>query len=343
MKLQLVNLSKLDMSVFGEVRKYGDPQQMRALLLDAPAAAKETYLLGMDISDWNGRIDVKKAKSMGVSFIIIKATQGRAHVQKQYKITYENAMTEGLGTGFYHYFDSGTDGIAQFDNHMNAVTGLKPTYVSTIDVEYVDAEIRLATSNLQHMQYEYEKLYSRFWMTYTSVGMWNTAISAWSRWKESPLMVANWNVPEPALPRDWNGIGWKIWQHTVAIGQGPKYGTTGSQSVDLDYSKAHYLEVIKFGATPPPPPPEPEPEPEPPPDGLPTFPALPKAKVIATSALMVRSGPGRYYNVVGKLAYNDTPEIIRGALDEYGNIWLQHGFNQWSAMVYQNQPLMKWI
>jgi lysozyme len=341
MKLQLVNLSKLDMSAFGEVRKYGDPEQMRALLTGAPAAALETFIQGLDLSDWNGKADAKKAKAKGVVFVIRKSSQGLGHKQTGHVQCYEEFRAEGIEVGFYHFFESAKDGVGQVDNHLESIEGLNPTLISTIDVEYVTAEPHLATSNLQHVHLEYERIKGRLPMDYASVGMWDGYILNWSRWKESPLFAAHWNVSEPLLPSPWNGIGWKVWQYTVAVGQGALWGVA-SKSVDLDYSKQHYLEAITWSGTQPEPEPEPEPEP-PPPDGLPVFPTLPKAKVIATAPLMVRTGPGRYYNLIGKLINGDTPEIIRGALDEWGNIWLQHGYNQWSAMIYQDQPLMKWM
>lgn len=62
-------------------------------------------ILGVDVSDYQPRVDWPLLKAAGVEFVIIKATQGNYHKQRLYKQHLDGANKAGLVTGFYHWHD----------------------------------------------------------------------------------------------------------------------------------------------------------------------------------------------------------------------------------------------
>ena len=85
-------------------------------------------------------------------------------------------------------------------------------------------------------------------------------------------------------------------------------------------------------------------QPTPPPaQAWPTFPTLPRARVVSLVGLRVRQGPGREFLQTGFLDYGATPEIIRQRPDDKGNPWVQIGFEAWCAWQYDNEQLMEWL
>lgn len=63
---------------------------------------------GIDVSDWQGYIDYSQVKNSGIEIIYIKASQGNNIKDPYFEINYENAKSNNLKVGFYHFLTATT-------------------------------------------------------------------------------------------------------------------------------------------------------------------------------------------------------------------------------------------
>ena len=62
-----------------------------------------SYILGIDISKWNGEIDWKAIKKVNIDFVIIRAGYGTGYVDPYFKINIESAIKNDLMIGIYWF------------------------------------------------------------------------------------------------------------------------------------------------------------------------------------------------------------------------------------------------
>ena len=67
-----------------------------------------SYILGIDISKWNGDIDWKAIKKANIEFVIIRAGYGTGYVDPCFKTNIENAIKNNLMIGVYWFSYSHT-------------------------------------------------------------------------------------------------------------------------------------------------------------------------------------------------------------------------------------------
>jgi GH25 family lysozyme M1 (1,4-beta-N-acetylmuramidase) len=82
---------------------------------------------GIDVSTWqhpNGAaIDWEEVEGTGITFVLVKVTQGDSYVNPWAARDLEDARAAGLLTGAYHYFDAGVPAGAQALNFMSHAIG----------------------------------------------------------------------------------------------------------------------------------------------------------------------------------------------------------------------------
>ena len=62
-----------------------------------------SYILGLDISKWNGNIDWKAVKKANIDFVIIRAGYGTGYVDPYFKKNIESAIKNDLMVGIYWF------------------------------------------------------------------------------------------------------------------------------------------------------------------------------------------------------------------------------------------------
>ena len=62
-----------------------------------------SYILGLDISKWNGNIDWKAVKKANIEFVIIRAGYGTGYVDPYFKTNIESAIKNNLMIGIYWF------------------------------------------------------------------------------------------------------------------------------------------------------------------------------------------------------------------------------------------------
>ena len=58
---------------------------------------------GIDVSNWQGYIDYSQVKNSNIEIVYIKASQGSTYKDPYFEINYENAKSNGLKVGAYHF------------------------------------------------------------------------------------------------------------------------------------------------------------------------------------------------------------------------------------------------
>ena len=94
---------------------------------------------GIDVSSWQhpaGKpIDWEEVAESGVTFALVKATQGISYVNPWFERDYEDAYAAGLLVGAWHYFDPSVDPAAQAANFVAMLMGKRLEARAWLDFE----------------------------------------------------------------------------------------------------------------------------------------------------------------------------------------------------------------
>lgn len=224
-----------------------------ALLAVTPSAAiAGGYLLGVDVSRFDGKIDWRKVGKSRIRFAIVQASRGsggdctvkpqRCGLDRFYDRNYRLAREQGIRVGPYHRaFVNGDgrgavrrDALTEANLFLGSVGRLRPgDLLPVLDVEppfegLSPRELRLW---LRTWLERVRKVLGARPMIYTSaLAWWATGNTTKFARLGHPLWVANWEVDAPLVPaHNWAGHGWAVWQFTSS---GRVYGIPGP--VDKD-------------------------------------------------------------------------------------------------------------
>ncbi len=115
---------------------------------ERPGCAVEAFeqcpsqsLEGIDVFDGQGTIDWPAVADAGVTFALIKATQGTYDTQASFAFNWQAAREAGVRRGAYHFFDPTDDGAAQAQHFLDAVGPRAPGDLpAMLDIECPDGD-----------------------------------------------------------------------------------------------------------------------------------------------------------------------------------------------------------
>jgi len=90
--------------------------------------------LGVDVSHWQRAVDWKTLRAAGVSFAIIKASQGVTISDPLLRANFSGARQAGMVTGVYHWVDPTLPSAAQVEHFFKTCQGLDFDFAA-LDVE----------------------------------------------------------------------------------------------------------------------------------------------------------------------------------------------------------------
>ena len=174
---------------------------------------------GVDMSKWDGAVDMRLLKAAGIRFVITKATQGATHVDPWYGAHIAAARAVDIAVGSYHFFDYRQGGVRQADNFvdtMDANGALMDTLPPVVDVECSasmgQADRVKARARLRALVDRVYERTGRLVMIYTSAHMWGQVTGNDLTFGDNPLWVAHWSkTATPTLPKGWSR--WAFWQY----------------------------------------------------------------------------------------------------------------------------------
>lgn len=208
------------------------------------------YVLGIDVSKWQGKMDWKKAAGAGVRYAAVRCTVGDYYKDAEFERNWTLAKEEGIYVTAYHVVAPAAGGKritaqAQMDFFMDFLEKVEPPdWPLVLDCELSSGQdTRYVTSVVQKCAETINTLMQENPIIYTAMGWWNANILPWDGWENYPLWVANYtSAPQPLLPRDWND--WSIWQWSAdGNNKGAYYGAQ-SNAIDLNRMKKEFYDEL---------------------------------------------------------------------------------------------------
>lgn len=171
-------------------------------------------IIGVDISEYQGRVDMDLLASQNVRFVIIKATEGSGHTDPYFEINRENALNSGMLTGAYHFFSFDSSAVTQAEQYISTVGSLSGMMRPVVDIElYADKAENPPTedevrSELRVFLDLIEEEYHIRPIIYASDEVFRNYLDGY--FDEYPRWVTN--MYYPAFIRDGNR--WLLWQYS---------------------------------------------------------------------------------------------------------------------------------
>ncbi|MEK6222504.1 MAG: GH25 family lysozyme [Chloroflexota bacterium] len=188
--------------------------------------SQDTQAKGIDVSHHRGLVDWQKVRDIGISFGIVKATDGNAFVDPQFDTNWTKMRRARVFRGAYHFYRPNTDPIEQANHYLQWVGDIlhETDMPPILDVEAYPQSNRDAFEafTLQERLDRIMAWLMTVWestgrapMIYTNLGTWREVLGDTEIFTHFPLWIAHYNVAEPMVPaKNWSGLGWKIWQTT---------------------------------------------------------------------------------------------------------------------------------
>lgn len=170
-------------------------------------------IIGVDISHYQGDVDMDKLIGQGVKFVYAKATEGSGSVDEYFEKNRENGLKSGMPMGFYHFFSFDSPGKNQAENFIKTVGNEPGRLIPVVDVEfYGDKETNPPEKEdvereLSGLLRELEREYGYKPMLYTTLKVYFKYIKG--TYDDYPLWIRNVYFPAKYVVGDT----WTMWQY----------------------------------------------------------------------------------------------------------------------------------
>ena len=163
-------------------------------------------LLGVDVSEWQGRPDWHRVRASGVVFAIARVSFGATHNDRSYAYNRASIPKAGLVPGGYHFL-TGAYPAAQADLFC---ANVDPAAIHVLDVEYAALDVQAWVARYRRHFPDHELL------VYTGRDLWSRAVGSLNGSAVGPLWLAGYrpnaytlaaNVKteqESGVSRDWH-------------------------------------------------------------------------------------------------------------------------------------------
>jgi lysozyme len=198
------------------------------------ATLDPSWVLGLDVSHYQGTVDWASVAQKGYRFAFIKATEGSSSTDPEFSANWTDAKAAGLVRGAYHYYEPGSDPQQQAEHFLNTVwpDGGQPLLgpgdlPPALDIETTGGQsAEEVVQGIQQWLSLVQQRTLRIPILYTARGFWDGLGT--SQFGNYPLWVAEYGVAAPSpLPAGWQQ--WRFWQFSQT---GEIDGISGD--VDLD-------------------------------------------------------------------------------------------------------------
>lgn len=200
---------------------------------------------GIDVSHHQGEIDWEQLRheEIGrepISFVFVKATEGRAMVDRNFKENFEKARENGFIRGAYHYFLPRVSAQDQAEHFMSEVELEQGDLPPVLDIE-VDGG--LTAEALRDSALVWLRMMKRKYgvrpILYTYYNFKQEYLST-REFEEYPYWIAHYYVDT----LHYNGA-WKFWQHTD---RGRLDGIQGYVDLNCYNGSMYDLQQLTIGA-----------------------------------------------------------------------------------------------
>ena len=194
---------------------------------------RSTSTIGVDISAYQGDVDMKKLEDQGISFVYMKATEGSTYQDEKFSANWASAKETNMPSGAYHFFSYDSAGIEQAGNYISTVgEDMTGRLIPAVVVDYYgdkeanppakDDVVRELTAFLDAVEKQYEVKP----LIYTRSDIFEKYLKG--SFDNYPYWISSLYTP-----LDWNYHGdWYIW-HYLNRGELEGY-SGGDRYIDLD-------------------------------------------------------------------------------------------------------------
>lgn len=161
---------------------------------------------GIDVSEWQGRINFEDVAKDKIEIVYIRVSEGTKYIDPYFKENYENAKENGLKTGFYHYVTARTTEEAREEARffVSNIKGLEPDCKLAMDFESFGNLSRAEVNEISKVFLETVKMLSN-----KDCVIYSDAYNAREIFDEElarkyPIWVADYFVEEPADNGKWS-------------------------------------------------------------------------------------------------------------------------------------------
>lgn len=197
-------------------------------------ARKQGNAQGIDVSHHNGNIDFKKVAADGISFVFIKATQGKAFRSTKFLQFVKDAKAAGLLIGAYHYVDDSAGSIeaatAEAHNFYRAIQDAGGIGVFDLPpvMDYESNKNGYSKSTITAVAKVFLEEVRRLTGVKPLVYTYPAFIGNFSSLSGYPLWIARYSTQTPADASGWTR--WDFWQYSDGSAGG--YLPRGNRKVD---------------------------------------------------------------------------------------------------------------
>ncbi len=174
---------------------------------------QDYYVHGVDVSHYQGEINMSTLKTQNIDFVYIKATEGSKSTDEKFKENWENAQNSGLYAGAYHFFSFDSDGLTQANHYIETVGELHGNLIPAVDVEYYANKQSNPPSKQEMLKQltiyitTVEKYYGVKPMIYSTPRFYYRYIHG--AFDDYPLWIRSVNYPAHAI----SARQWTLWQY----------------------------------------------------------------------------------------------------------------------------------
>ena len=205
---------------------------------------------GIDVSHWKPIKNWTDLYSSGVTFVGMKATEGRTYVDPTLRTHRDEFRRHPFLLGIYYHFARSGDPVKQAQRLEDAVGPLRDNERLCLDLEVSpteDPKEAVKWVDLFFTELMGGACGDRRPIIYTSKRIWRTiGDPTWDLASEVDLWAPRYNAqgvePLPALP--WAAAGWKFWQWTD--GEFPLHFTPGVGKCDANYFQGTDEELAAY-------------------------------------------------------------------------------------------------
>jgi lysozyme len=207
-----------------------------------------SWVLGLDVSHYQGTVDWASAARRGYRFAFMKATEGTAWTDPQFNTNWNGVHTAGLLRGAYHYYEPGSDPQQQAELFLRTVwpDDVQPLLAPgdlppVLDVETTGGQSAAeVVQGIEAWLSLVQQKTLRLPIVYTGREFWDSLGT--QQLGGNPLWVAEYGVTAPSpLPAGWRH--WQLWQYSQT---GSVEGVDGD--VDLDVFQGSLQDLQRMGA-----------------------------------------------------------------------------------------------
>ena len=207
---------------------------------------------GIDVSEWQGRIDWEKVKKSNVDFAFIRLAHGLYYEDKYFDYNMRNAINAGIPVGVYIYSTARTyrDALREAEYVLSRINGYKISYPVVFDMEdsALDHLTSLQRTNLARV----------FCDTIKKAGYYPAVYSNlyWYNYKLLPYLLREYDIwlasfGDTINRPDREKYRYTIWQSTGGSTTPGMNSTAGliagipiHNNIDVDFGFVDYTKII---------------------------------------------------------------------------------------------------